>query len=205
MRDRRSRRSHTALLNAAVALVTERGTTSISVLELAESADVSRQLVYQKFADKDALLLEAALDLARKELVPQLLGGPETVAAPGRRSQVLALATHFAKYRSFYRAMLTGSCAYAFKVAIFELLTPISWLRNSEKFGKQLDPCLVKDLSTYMTGGANAMINEWVIDGGDPLDPEHFTDRLMRILPMMLDNRPETSPTTIPPAEGGVR
>jgi AcrR family transcriptional regulator len=67
--DRRARRSRRALMRAAVALVGERGSTNVPVSDLAEAADVSRQLVYQQFGDRDTLLLEAALDLATDELV----------------------------------------------------------------------------------------------------------------------------------------
>jgi hypothetical protein len=38
------------------------------------AADVSRQLVYQQFGDRDTLLLEAALDLATTELVRRVTG-----------------------------------------------------------------------------------------------------------------------------------
>jgi AcrR family transcriptional regulator len=47
---------------AAVRLVSERGTTALPVTDLAEAADVSRQLVYLQFGDRDALLVAAAAD-----------------------------------------------------------------------------------------------------------------------------------------------
>ena len=61
-------RSRAALLAAAVRLVSERGTTAIPVTDLAEAADVSRQLVYLQFGDRDALLVAAAADLVTREL-----------------------------------------------------------------------------------------------------------------------------------------
>src|SRR5215472_1591063 len=68
-RDRRVVRSRSALMRAAVALVGERGTTAVPIPDIAEAADVSRQLVYLHFGNREMLLLEAALDLARKELL----------------------------------------------------------------------------------------------------------------------------------------
>ncbi|MFE7836069.1 TetR family transcriptional regulator [Streptomyces sp. NPDC057474] len=38
--------------------------------DIAEAADVSRRVVYQHFGDRDTLLLEAGLGLARRELLP---------------------------------------------------------------------------------------------------------------------------------------
>lgn len=69
---------------------------------------MSRQLVYLQFGDRDSLLVDAAVDLVRRELIPHIEKGVED-----QRLRALATARHFAKYRSFYRAMLTGSCAFA--------------------------------------------------------------------------------------------
>jgi len=59
-------------------LVTERGTAAVSLSDIAEAADVSRRVVYQHFGDRDTLLLEAGLDLARRELLPYLADNPQT-------------------------------------------------------------------------------------------------------------------------------
>ncbi|MEO6088956.1 MAG: helix-turn-helix domain-containing protein, partial [Umezawaea sp.] len=59
-RDRRVRRSRAVLMAAAVTLVSERGTADVPVAEIADTADVSRRLVYQQFHDRETLLLEAA-------------------------------------------------------------------------------------------------------------------------------------------------
>lgn len=113
-KDRRVRRSRAALIQAAIALVTERGTAAIPISDIAAAADVSRQLVYQHFGDRDALLLEAALDLARTELLPRFAD----VASPEGRERALALTRHFAEHRVFYRAMLNSSSAYALTKAL---------------------------------------------------------------------------------------
>lgn len=48
-----------------------------------------------------------------------------------------------------------------------------------------LAPELLDDLALFLTGGSAAVINTWVIEGSDPLDPEAFTDRLLRMLPVV--------------------
>src|SRR5262245_49685676 len=104
---------------AAITLVTERGTADVPVSDLAEAADVSRRLVYQQFRDRDTLLLEAALDLARRELLPGVTDGDG-------RGRALALARHMAAHRAFYRALLTGPCAFALGRALSGLFMPVN-------------------------------------------------------------------------------
>ncbi|PUB25933.1 TetR family transcriptional regulator [Promicromonospora sp. AC04] len=176
-KDRRVRRSRAALTEAAVALVTERGTAAIPIADIAAAADVSRQLVYQHFGDRDALLLEAALDLARTELLSQ---ATEADAVAGR-DRVLVIARHFARHRVFYRAMLTSSSAFALNKALSGLLVPVNRRAMEEHFAADVDPQRLEDLAAFMTGGAAAVINEWVTEADDPLDPENLADRLIAV------------------------
>ncbi len=165
-----------------MALVAERGTTAISISDIAEAADVSRQLVYLQFGDRDALLLEAALALAGRELLPQLRDAPEESTG---RSLALATARHFADHRSFYRAMLTGSCGFALNRALNGLLIPVNRQLAETMLGESVEQAAADDLATFLTGGGAAIFNAWVIEGGDPLDPEQFADRLMRMLSIL--------------------
>lgn len=173
--DRRVRRSRAALMRAAVALVSERGTAAVPLSDIAEAADVSRRMVYQHFGDRDTLLLEAGLDLARRELLPRLTGGPH-VSGHGA---ALAVSEHFAGHRVFYRALLTGSCAFALDRGLISLLLPVNRDGLRRLSGARLSPRAIDDLAAYMTGGAAALVTTWVVEGPDPLDPEAFTDRLL--------------------------
>lgn len=183
--DRRVRRSRSALMRAAVVLVAERGTTNITISDFAEVADVSRQLVYQQFGDRDTLLLAAALDLAGRELVPAI-STPDPLSETDR---VVAAARHFAENRSFYRAMFTGSCAYQLNAALSSLLSPFNQALVQRMSGARLAPQLLADLTAFVTGGWAAVINAWVIEGTDPLDAEDFADRLMRMLPVITQEK----------------
>ncbi|MEV6829943.1 TetR/AcrR family transcriptional regulator [Amycolatopsis sp. NPDC051102] len=177
-KDRRVRRSRAALMRAAVELVSERDSTAVTVSEIAEAADVSRQVLYQQFGDRDALLLEAALDLVRRELLAELdgLGHPG-----GEHAALLALGRHFARYRRFYRALLTGASAFALNRALTGLFLPVNRQHLGRALGGHLDAESVEDLATFLTGGAGAVVNAWVVDGPDPLDPEEFAGRLLRM------------------------
>jgi AcrR family transcriptional regulator len=169
-------------MRAAIALVAERDTAAVAISEIAESADVSRQVVYQQFGDRDALLLEAALDLARRELLPRIVDAPH---AETGRARALAIARHFADHRPFYRALLTSSCAFALSKALTGLFIPINRQVIHQLHGDRLDARAAEDLATFLTGGWAAFVNTWVIEGADPLDPEEFTDRLMPVVAVL--------------------
>jgi hypothetical protein len=44
-----------------------------------------------------------------------------------------------------------------------------------------LDEATERDLSMFAAAGAGAIVNDWVIDGPEPLDPNEAADRLMRL------------------------
>jgi AcrR family transcriptional regulator len=179
-------------LGAAIALVSERGTTAVPLSDIAEAADVSRQLIYQQFGDRDTLLLEAALDLAQRELLPAVA---DASPATGR-AKALAMSQYFADYRLFYRAMLTGSCAYALNKALTGLLMPLNRRVVQRIYGEQTGEDMVEGVALFLTGGAAAIFNAWVVEGEDPLDPEEFTDRYMRMVSVVTDAMRQSTAVT---------
>jgi AcrR family transcriptional regulator len=183
-RDPRVRRTRAAVLRAVFDLVTERGTTAITVSEIAETADVSRRVVYQHFGDLDAVLLEAGLDLARRELLPRLADLREPVDG---RAETLVMTRHFADNRVFYRALLTGSCAYALDRGLISLMLPANRQGVAHKYGDRLSAQAIDDLAAFITGGAGSFVTTWVIDGAP--DPEAFTDRLLSVISLMMELR----------------
>lgn len=87
-RERQRRRTRKAILTAASALL-GRGVTP-SVAEIAEAAEVSRRTVYLHFPRLEHLLADAALEVTRASVEPQLegkAGGPA-------RLEALVRATH---------------------------------------------------------------------------------------------------------------
>lgn len=183
-------RSRAALMAAAVCLVAERGTTALPVAEFTDAADVSRQLVYLQFGDRDALLVAAAADLVERELMPEVgdSGAPH-------RARMLAMARHFARHRSFYRPMLTGSCAFLMTRALNRLFgSLITTAALREVFG-DLDETTAHDLGALITGGTGAIVNDWLIDADDPLDPEELADRLLHVTTVLARNHATPAPT----------
>ncbi|CAI7975211.1 Transcriptional regulator, TetR family [Frankia sp. Hr75.2] len=77
--------------------------------------------------------------------------------------------------------MEAGSCAFAMTRALNSLFSSFQRQAVRKLFG-ELDQGTAEDLTTLLTGGTAAVINDWLIDGDDPLDPEELTDRLLRLV-----------------------
>ncbi|THV40171.1 TetR/AcrR family transcriptional regulator [Glycomyces buryatensis] len=182
-KDRRVRRSRAALMNAAYALVTERDTAAVPVSDIAEAAGVSRQLLYQHYGDRESLLLEAALDLARRELSERF---EDDASVPIGRDRALVAARHFAEHRRFYRAVLNSANGFALNQGLSALLVPVSRERIERSFGDSLDAERIDELALFLTGGAAAVVNRWLTTGDDPLDAEAFADRLLELGAMFI-------------------
>lgn len=84
--------------------------------------------------------------------------------------------------------MLTGSCAFAMTGTLNTLFGSLNRPAVRKLFG-DLDRQTADDLSAFIAGGAATLVNNWVIDGTDPLDPEELTNRLLR-LASTLSHRP---------------
>lgn len=171
---------------AAIAVVTRHGTADVAMSEIAEVADIGRKAAYHQFGDLGTLLLEAALDLVRRELLPDV----ETL--PAGRARALASARHFAQHRVFYRALLTSSSAYPLESGLAQLLWPFTRERLEEVFGGDLSPTMITDLVVHQGGGATAMLKAWLRSPEGQLDPEAFADRMLKVAYFLL---PTTDPT----------
>ncbi|MBD1320657.1 TetR/AcrR family transcriptional regulator [Gordonia hankookensis] len=171
--DRRVRRSRAALFAAAVRLVSERGTTSVSLTELAEAADLSRQAVYSHFCDRDSVIVAAGIDLIERELFPALAECDD-----GAWGQMTLLATrHLAHHRPYYRALGTGPCAYPAKQAV---LASVASLHN-QVGGQAVRGFEGDDAVTFVVGGCFDLFTRWLVDSEDPLDPDAMADRLLTL------------------------
>jgi len=178
-------------MRAAVALVSERETADIGVSEIADAADVSRQLVYQHFGDRDGLLLAAAVDLAEREL---LQIAADNQAAPMDR--LTGVVRHFAQHRPFYRAMLNGPRFYELSNALNNMLGPLNRQLINLMSDSGLEPQVVEDMTLFITGGWGAVINGWLMEATDPLDDvDAFSQRLIDIFVVLVGATTRMAPT----------
>ena len=141
-------------------------------------------MVYQHFGDRDTLLLEAGLDLARRELLPRLAETPQSATG---REQALAVARHFANHRR----VLPRAADRTLRVRAqprADRPAPAGQQAGhiGQLYGDRLTPQATDDLAAFLTGGADSFVTTWVVEGGDPLDPEAFTDRLMTVMSALM-------------------
>ncbi|MUL66415.1 hypothetical protein BOO86_18220 [Mycobacterium sp. CBMA 234] len=178
-RDPRAQRTRAVLMQAAMDLVSARGTAAITMSEIAEAANVSRKAAYQQFGDRDALLLQTALDFIRRELLPSL----ESARGPAR---VLTNARHFAEHRGFYRPVLLSAGGLSLSREIAAFLTPITRDSMVARFGAAADAVTIADLTTTYVGGSTALLIRWLVEDPEPLDPLDFSDRYFRVQSLVL-------------------
>lgn len=164
--DPRIERTRAALLAAAITVVRQRGTTEVPLTDIAKTAGVSRQAAYLHYRDLTELLLDAAIDLIEREVGPF---APLT----DPRGATMRMTTHFHDHRDFYRAMLSGRCAYALHLRILELLR-----HSAPESMWALDSRLATDLGNFVTGGAGTIITQWVLDPADESTPHELADRI---------------------------
>jgi AcrR family transcriptional regulator len=170
---------------AAVHLVSERGTTAIPAAEFAEVADVSRKVLYLHFGDRDGLLVAAAVDLVERDLLTRVDEVGDDLDA-----QLRVTTHHFAQHRSFYRPMLTGSCAFGMTSALNRLFGSLSAPTVRRSF-LGLDARSTDDLAVFFAGGASTVVNDWLINSADPLDPDDMVERLLRISSVLVPAHPD--------------
>jgi hypothetical protein len=120
---------------------------------------------------------ERGLAMARRVRTGGLL--PQTGDGADTAEGVLAMARHFAAHRSFYRAMLTGSCAYAMTKTLDSLFSSLNRQALREQFG-ELDETTAQDLAAFVAGGTGAVVNDW-LSTARTLAPEEVAHRLLRL------------------------
>jgi len=182
--DPRIRRSRAALLEAAVAVVEERGCAEVSVTEVARRADVSRKVVYERFGGGRDLIAAAAVHLIQAELMPRLSDEPESAES------VLVTARHLSDHRAFYKAVLEGRSAIDVQSAVIDLFRPLSRDAARRAFG-HLDERSAAETAEFLTGATVMAITRWVVETPGGLDPDAFAGKLLRLMDALAMPRTE--------------
>ncbi|MCU0464958.1 MAG: TetR/AcrR family transcriptional regulator [Anaerolineae bacterium] len=157
--DRRVERTITALRDALMALIVEKGYDAISIQDIADRANVARATFYLHFRDKDDLMFSGM-----KLIYDQLA---QSIHEAGNNGwEELATAQdfiHVGQYADFYAAMLSprGSIGFLGRVRTYlqDIIEPM--LVELVPPGKQPNVPL-KLLAAYCAGAQIGMIWWWV-------------------------------------------
>jgi AcrR family transcriptional regulator len=215
MVDRRIQRTKKALRNALVELIQEKGYDAVSVEEITQRADLGRATFYLHYKDKEDLLLEEFIDMAR-ERVEVLSEIPLSAFKQGEASgdsannsepimPLLAAFQHAAENAALYRVLLRGESSARMADRIRTIIA--NALYAFVKAKKQNDPTPINPqvpidmLAAYFSGALLSSLNWW-LEQENPPTPEAMTQMFQRLFfPGVMRSWALSSPTMWPPAD----
>jgi hypothetical protein len=80
--------------------------------------------------------------------------------------------------------MMTGSCAFALNRALDSTFSSHHKQFMRELFGEEM----AEDMGRFISGGTSAIVNHWLVEGAEPLEPEELTGRLIRVFASIFAN-----------------
>ncbi|RLY95143.1 TetR/AcrR family transcriptional regulator [Kocuria tytonicola] len=134
--DRRIERTRAAVVEAAVTLVSSRGS-QVGMTEIADAAGVSRKAVYENFGSRDQVLRSATESLLAR--VPRRSPAPDGHHPTPWDVVLLPIAEHIEAFRDYYRSVLSGPGCFTVRDAVVE--HAVTGLRNARaQHGPSVDP-----------------------------------------------------------------
>ena len=192
--DRRILRSKKALRDALVELIQEKGYDAVSVEEITQRANVGRATFYLHYKDKEELLLEEFIEMA-KDRVQALSEIPisvwETNDNPvefyAENQPIMPLQKvfeHAAENAGLYRVLLRGESSPRLGARI-RLIIATS-INEIAEAARQKDPTPVKlqvpiDLLAAYFSGALLSSLSWWLDEETPPSPSEMTRMFQRM------------------------
>jgi AcrR family transcriptional regulator len=212
--DRRIQRTKTALRNALVELIEEKGYDAVSVEEITQRANLGRATFYLHYKDKEDLLLEEFIDMAQ-ERVEVLSEIPMSALQQGEASAdsantdpilpLLAVFKHASENAALYRILLRGGGSPRMGDRIRTIIANSVNAYVAAK--KQNDPTPINPqvpidmLAAYFSGALLSSLNWWLQQESPPT-PEEMTQMFQRLFfPGVLRSWAISSPTMWPSSE----
>jgi len=161
--DRRVLRTRTALRNALIASIFERGWERTSIRHVCAQAKIGRSTFYTHFADKEELLQSGFRDLRRLLRV--------AVTAQGSRRRTLGfslgLFEHAYENRRLFRALVGKRSGQAIQRQFLGFVAEMV----EEELARQLAPGLERDATVQYVAGAFNQLVIWWLESRKPLLP----------------------------------
>jgi AcrR family transcriptional regulator len=189
--DRRIQRTKKALRIALVELIQEKGYEAVSVEEITQRADLGRATFYLHYKDKEDLLLEEFIDVARErvEVLSEIpLSAWRQSELPTDNSEpimpLLAVFQHAVENAPLYRVLLRGESSPRMADRIRTIIAASINAFLSAK--QQNDPTLINPqvpvelLAAYFSGALLSSLNWWLEQANAP-SPEEMTRMFQRL------------------------
>lgn len=185
-KDRRVQRTHTALREALMALVVEKGYHAITIQDITDRANVARTTFYLHFRDKDELLTKSLRDMFEEmvQTVPTKSWQEDLgVDAVGLDPTTSLDFDHIEKYADFYRIMLgrEGSATFISDMMDFlqqltdrAIIEPIMTADVKPKFPQEL----ILKMAVYGNLGAY----RWWLENDLPVSAQDMAEWTFKIL-----------------------
>jgi AcrR family transcriptional regulator len=148
------------ILTSAVQLIDERGSTEITLEDVAGHAGLNPHAAWVFFRNQDDLVVQAALDLLQVEVFSHFAHAASSYAVP----TASAYAFHFARHARFYRAAALGSARQAVQEALAEQLAHFAELDVLAVFAQNHG---TRDVSSRIVDEAGEKVRQWLTSGSD--------------------------------------
>lgn len=204
--DPRAERVRTRLREAAFALAHERPVDQITVGDIVARAEVSRQVFYQHFGDRDdavATAFIAAFAAATTALDRGTAGGTadedRSVITADARTRILRLFDFAAEHRSMYRNIVPSAVTQRVVTAFRAELQPAC-----EQIARQGMPVVSpiasltpESVTRFLVGGFMEVLRSWMEDP-DSTDLSGRVGAALDTVNALLGLTTQASPTTYP-------
>ncbi|MDY6997424.1 MAG: TetR/AcrR family transcriptional regulator [Actinomycetota bacterium] len=163
--DPRAERVRARLRGAALALAHERPVDEITVANLVARAEVSRQVFYRHFRDRDD-----AVAAAVTEAFDGAVAAIETASEQDSRSRIVGLFGFAAEHRAMYRNIVPSTVAQhavgTFRDALFPACEEIAGaaMARLAHDGPAAAPLPVESVSRFLVGGFMEVLRSWMED-----------------------------------------
>lgn len=174
--DRRIQKSKQAIMDALIALLSEKDFESITINEIAKTANVNRGTVYLHYEDKYDLLNQCIEDYLNQLLESCIPG--EDIAITSKAA-MLRVFENIERDAFFYSTMLTNTGISAFRNRLLAMMEH-SLSKNMDLI--DLDKNLNKEITVQFLASAFTGVSEWWVTHSMPYPASVIVEQFWLLL-----------------------
>lgn len=184
--DRRIARTRVMIFDAVIAMMQKQSYAEISIVDIADKANINRSTFYAHFVDKEDLLEQLIahnVDLLTQSMQKTKPYAPSEPASGEPDPIFLALFEHAFEYSLFYRVMLLRTSEGGFRNKLQEAVRD-SFFQRLTKLGLEQKLHVPLDLLLdYICLSSCGILERW-LDSHQVYSPHHMALQLTRVASM---------------------